>query len=519
VGVEPLQTDVALEAERDGASALDLRPFLVALSGVGALVVVAQRLWVAQGEPLWLDETWTAAIVSTPDWRSFWREAWLDVNAPAYYLVMRLWTSVFGVSNLALKLPGIMAVAAAAAVPLALRARGLSREACVAWAALLFFWWRVDFFLDARCYGLLLAVSTLQCVLFARLLTTPSRRRALAWCATAALAILTQYYAILVFAAQGLVFLAVHRGRALRCWPAGLALLPAAGWIAWHAPRIAAYADPSLAWHPAVDAAQALSCAGFTISPAGAAVVGAIGLVLAAGAAVPRLLRRPERDEAPEPAAALWWTAAAAAAAVVIALALGVWRESLTARYLIPATPSILLGIVLCARASRRAHMAYLGLAAIYLAAAIHPAVAAAARPDRSVYGSQTASELLMRQGVGDVVFIWDHEAARIIDPESLRRVGSVFFRRQGYPATVTPLVVRPDSDVSRMALSAARGARPGIIWLFNRAGRTAFALQAPQIAELDPRWTCRELSDGVVGALACYRRDGPEPLSLRPRV
>src|SRR5438045_9732063 len=78
-------------------AALNLRSAVLAAVCLGAVVVTAERLWFAANLPFWLDESWTAAIVSAPDWRSFWREVYLDVNAPLYYLAMRPWSAVFGV--------------------------------------------------------------------------------------------------------------------------------------------------------------------------------------------------------------------------------------------------------------------------------------------------------------------------------------------------------------------------------------------------------------------------------------
>jgi hypothetical protein len=70
----------------------------------------------------------------------------------------------------------------------------------------------------------------------------------------------------------------------------------------------------------------------------------------------------------------------------------------------------------------------------------------------------------------------------------------------------VTPLVMTRADDVDAMALSAARGARPGIIWIYNRGGRTAAAAHPPQIPARDPRWRCQRIGDDTAGSLACWR-------------
>jgi hypothetical protein len=103
-------------------------------------------------------------------------------------------------------------------------------------------------------------------------------------------------------------------------------------------------------------------------------------------------------------------------------------------------------------------------------------------------------------------VFIWDHEATRLMAVSSLQRVGGVFFRRAGDPVAVTALAVRPSDDVNQLALAAAAGQRPGIIWIYNRHGATAARAFPPGIPQIDPRWSCERSGDEMVGTLACYR-------------
>jgi hypothetical protein len=486
---------------------LNWRSAVFALVCVGAFVVAAERLWFAAKLPFWLDETWTAAIVSAPDWRSFWREVYLDVNAPLYYLFMRPWSAVFGLSDFALRLPGLIGVAAAAVIAARCRIKGLSSEARLTWGALLFFWWGVGTFLDARCYGLLLAISTWQCVAFGRLMETPSTGKASLWVAVCTLAILTQYYAVFICAAQGLIYLGVHRGRAVRSWPALLLLAPALAWAAVHAPRLIQYAQPEVAWHDRVDAPLALAFSSFTIGALSPALSAAAVLVVIAAGLAPRWLGREAPDSERANSTYAWAIAGAGALALALALLSGVLRPSLTARYLIPIAPSMLLGLVLCARATAGARLAYGALAILYLGFAADPTALIDKLKAGAPYGTEQPSAFLTGAGVTDVVFIWDHPAVRIMDPESLRRVGSVFFRRQARPVRVTPLIVTEGQDPNRLALSAATGARPGVIWIFDRTGRTAARTAPPRLAELDPAWTCRTFGDGMIGSVACYRR------------
>lgn len=467
---------------------------LAALTVVAAVLLV-QRFRLAAVEPLWFDEAWTLAIAATPDWRSFLHEARVDVNAPLYYGVMRLWTALAGASDLALRTPALLAVAAAGALPLVRKVEGLSFDSRMGLAGLLFAWWGLDVFLAGRCYGLLLALSALQTLLFADLIRTPTLRRALIWSAAAALTILTHYYALILTAVQGITYLAVHRRQAIRTWPAALAFLPAIAWLVWHAPRLRAFGSGDVAWHAALRAKDVFVFAIFSLDPSAPLSGLAVALALVAAAV---LARKAAADQPRH----LWIAAAASLAALAVALASGVVHPSLRVRYLIPMAPGLLLGLVLCAQASRWPRLAIGAALTVYLATALWPGPKA-----QLLYGYETASDLLMSQGVSDVAFAWDHEVTPIIPTSTLERLGGVFFQRAGYAARVHPIVMRPNQDVNQLALAAATGPRPGIIWIYNRAGRTSAATHPPRISELDPRWACVRIGDETVGSLACWRR------------
>ncbi|MDP3175515.1 MAG: glycosyltransferase family 39 protein [Phenylobacterium sp.] len=500
----------ASDTRASGVRAIRARHVLVVAASLALAALAFERVWLIQGLPLWWDETWTGAIASTPDWRAFWREAYLDVNAPLYYVVMRLWTSVFGVSDIALRAPSLIAVAAAAAVPLIIRIDGLTREARLTWAVLVFAWWGgFATLLDARCYALVLALSALQCALFIRLLARPTRARAWAWAAVGACAVLTHYYAAFIGLTQGLIYLGLHRGRALRTWPAALAFTPAFAWLAHHGGRLAQYVSPSVDWHAAVSWDTALPLATATVGPEAAAFLAAVVLVLGLGWLTPRLLGAAAADEASAPTRDLALAAISGLAALALALLSGVATPSLTGRYLFAYAPAVLLGVVLCARASKRAHLVYLALIGLYLAVLPPPAQIKAVLTARSAYGFQAASELLMAGRARDVVFVWDHSAAPVIASSSLARVGGFFFARAGADIAVRPLRVDPRHDPNTQILAAANGRKPGIIWVYNRRLPSAARAFAPAIDRVDPRWSCVSYGDGVRGTIACLPRPG----------
>jgi hypothetical protein len=143
---------------------------------------------------------------------------------------------------------------------------------------------------------------------------------------------------------------------------------------------------------------------------------------------------------------------------------------------------------------------------ALYLGVALWPGALTASLRQGAPYGYEEASAILMRHGVSHAAFVWDHEATRIEAPASLERAGAAFFRRAGYPAAVTPVITRPDQDANPLALAAATGPRPGIIWIYNRRGATSARTFPPRIQALDPRWTCERVGDAEIGNLACWR-------------
>jgi hypothetical protein len=239
--------------------------------------------------------------------------------------------------------------------------------------------------------------------------------------------------------------------------------------------------------------------AGFLLDPSAPA----LGLLAAAAAGLGFLLSRDRTQAQPRH---LWIAAAAALIALAVTLATGAWRPSLTARYLIPTAPGLLLGLGLCAKGGARPRLAAAALALAWLTAALWPGPFAAGLKRQSPYGFETASNILMRQDVGDVVFAWDHETARIMPAATLESLGETFFRRAGFPARVHALAIQPGDDVNALAIAAATGPRPGLIWIYNRAGRTAAALHPPRLPALDARWRCRRIGDETVGSLACWR-------------
>ena len=464
------------------------------------------RFFIAGHQPLWLDETWTGAIAAQTGFAAFWRQVWLDVNAPLYYLVMHLWQGLFGLSDAALRMPSAIFGAAA---PLAIAVwgdEGLERPARLTWAALLALWtpglWLSG---DARCYALLLLLCSLQTLAFARLLRRPDRARAALWCGISALAIATHYHAAIPTALEGLAYLAVARGRVLRTWPAALLFAPVAAWLVVHAPRIIAFAQPGVAWYTRLTLDRLAALAAYPIgSPDLALTLLGIGV---AAAVLAYALRHNGKLAPARPTLPLWIAFGAALLGAGAVIGLGFLRPSFTDRYLTPFIPALLLGVVLIIQAlSRRVPATY---AAATLAAAGFAIPWAWTELEHGwrYYNWEQASADLMRGRPDRLVFVWDHPASRILVPDQLEAVGGFFFNRAHAPVKVQSVVLPADADPSPILLAQAQGPRTAIIWAYDRGVvGTAARRYLPHLSQLDPSLICRNYGRGSVGVLACDR-------------
>jgi uncharacterized membrane protein len=166
----------------------------------------ALRLYALEYQSLWSDEIFSLIVADpTLTFREFWDRVLADTHPPIYYLVLRLWSSLFGQSEFAARVPsalfGILAICAAATLP----GWSLSKSARLALPLLTAAspgaaWYDRE----VRSYALLLLLSTiitLSCVHFLRIPPHEDRkaRRAVAMLAAAAvLAAFTHYFGFLL---------------------------------------------------------------------------------------------------------------------------------------------------------------------------------------------------------------------------------------------------------------------------------------------------------------------------------
>ena len=485
---------------------------LVAATATIVLMTTIVRCRVGADQPLWLDETFTGAIAALPSLADVLHQSLLDVNAPLYYVIAHAWSSVFGLSNQALRAPALLCGCLAPLLCL-IPARSLSRPTRLVWCASVALWAPgLDYAREARCYSPLLCLSILGTVLFARLLERPDLRRAAAWSLVGCLAILTHYYALVLVGCQGVAFLAVGRTRALRTWPAALLFGPAFAWLALHVPRIATFAAPNVAWYRPLALMDLTTILDFLTG-----TLVAVGLMAGLWAwAWIRVSLGDRRAAAPAGAAndnhghGAWsaWVAvgcACAGAAVVVALAYA--RPTLALRYMVPFVPGVLLGLALGFERLRAVWTLAPGVLVLLLAASWLVAAAGACGP-RNVYNFQGASEALIEARTRDLIFFWDHPATLVEDPSQLAIVGGFFFQRRGVDVHVTPFKVARHEDPNPGLAALARKSGTAILWLYDKAVHdTAATRFPPRIEALADSVRCHDYGEAPVGVVACLAK------------
>jgi hypothetical protein len=475
-------------------------------AAVLACVVLALAVGLEGRDALWLDESWTGAIVGQRSWGDTLRQIYWDVNAPLYYLLVKLWSGAFGLSDTALRLPSLLAAVATPALVLLAPVPGLGRIQRFAWAATLAFWFpSLCYAEEARGYALLLLCATAQTLAFIRLMEASTTRRAVTWASLAATAILLHYDALYLGAAQGWIYLLRQPRRALGTWPAALAFVPAFGWLAFHSPRIAQFARPDIAWYSPLRVSE-LPLVGDYLADGGALMPPWLG-GLAFSALTLRLLTLPRSSWTAQRWGPELWTVAASVLAAVLLVGMGMLRPSFAFRYLTPSEPGLLLGLVWLTSllAGRRAApLALAMLGALYLGVSgwmlSHQLRMAPRR-----YNFERASAVLAETPPTRLIFLWDHPVDPILHPEQLSALGGFFLDRAGRHVPVEPVILQPGENPNvRLSADAAQSGS-AVLWLYDRVVHGTAALRDPP--DLASRGlSCRDYGSGRFGVVLCRR-------------
>jgi len=200
--------------------------------------------------------------------------------------------------------------------------------------------------------------------------------------------------------------------------------------------------------------------------------------------------------------------------AAVVSVGLGFLFPILTARYLAPEVPGLMLGVALLAGRFSRAWPVLPGLimaSAVGVVVGLISHARLAPQPAVAAFSFEPAAKALISDNPRRLVFFWDNPVSQGGDPQQLSGVGEFFFKRTGHAIPVDAVTSAKGADPNSLLL--ARAAAPGtdILWMFDRdVEGTAAAAYPPDIPRRDPRWTCHDFGGGGdIGILACHRR-GP---------
>lgn len=475
---------------------------------VGALLLgLAGRLIVGWGPPLWLDETFTAAIAYQPTFTGLIYDCLHELGGPFYYCLMWVCEKGPGPSNLSMRLPSLIFAVAA---PLLILLRGHpDRTIRWTWAALAALWIPgAPYASEARSYSLLFFMGCVQLICFRQLLVEPSRARASRWCAISALLILTHYYAGVIVALQASSYLLIHRRVAVRTWPSAIVFVPVGVWMIFHLPLHLRFSDPKVAWQALMTARDLLGVPELLLK------MGLNGYVLVVAVAVSfgiDLWRRNRGIAMPYKMMDLVPVGTSLAAIAVI-YGVGFLTPSFAGRYLIPFTPGILFGLALwAARVARRWQWMPLFLIVLFALSFAKDMRARTIGGADLRWGSswEAASAYLHRQGVEHVVFLPHDSTAQAGDPSLLGDVGAFFIRRAGARVTSRGLTMVGNGPQLRAALLAAANA-PGV--RDKTVGTITYGRDDEdlRLSRDDKGWTCKPFSGRPFGtrviANACYR-------------
>ncbi len=492
---------------------LDMRIFvaLCFITTALAAYVIINLVYTGMVAPLWLDETWSAMIATRPDWASFWQEAQLDVNPPLYYVILRFWVTIFGDSNIMLRLPSILFVMIAAALPIVCRPQGLHKIAAWAWAGLILFWpFGQTVMLDARGYALLMFLSTASCLVIIHMLDNMTLPKTAAWVALGTMMFLTHYYASVLIMAQTLLLTMRYRFGIVRFWPAALISIPGIIWFIMHASRLQDYARADVVWQSRITFSDIGVFLGYIIGARGPLMLFAMVTILVLAILNSRKIENNNTSLSTLKNNNLALTAATAAIGFVIAVGIGMFQASLVYRYLIPLVPPALLAIILVSQKSKNQIFYSASLVFLFLFSALNTGYTKDAVFNRAIYGYEADSNFISTHNPDHITFLWDHPASKILKKTSLENIGGYFFNRAGIDVPVTALVIPDTADANIALRAAAQGKRPAIIWLYNTDDKTSARNHAPTF-EGDPEWTCHDRGLNSpraigIGAIACVK-------------
>lgn len=189
----------------------------VGLIAVAALLV---RLWQLDGKSLWFDEAYSVFIADQPFLQIPTLLRTYDTHPPFHYMLLHLWMGVFGSSEIAVRLPSVLAGVGTVVLTFLLgrKVAGL-RVGLLAAALLAISPFQVMSAQEARMYPFLTLFAAGAAYALVIGLESGSRRAWIAYAAALILALATHHFAFLLLPAFGLSVAVGSRGKGkLRPW-------------------------------------------------------------------------------------------------------------------------------------------------------------------------------------------------------------------------------------------------------------------------------------------------------------
>ncbi len=472
--------------------------FLIAAIAIGG----AGRIAYGWGAPFWFDESFSGVIATQPSVAALIGWCLSEVTGPGFYMPLWVWEKIAGSSDAALRAPSLILSFAAPALILWRGDR--DRDLRLFWAVSCLLW--VPSFIvagEARGYPQLFFLGVAQAIVFVRLIEHPNARRALWWTGISAIAVLSHYHAALPATVQGIAYLIVHRRVAVRTWPALIALVPVAGWAAFHLPMLRRYAGAHEAAYAPLPLSDLVSIPAFVF---GVPLHGALIIaVVAVSLAVP-MRKGAFAQTRPSPALVL---SLCAIVSVALMIAFGFVWPGFAPRYLTPSMPALLFALALWARSMmpRDSKPVIVVFAVMFLMAGaiLSSSLTEPDRDPRHLFNLERPSAWLAEAEPRRVVMLWDGPIGAASDDGRLSEVGGFFFKRAGHPVAVDLVRLGKRQDPNTAVIERAGGrADTGILWIANDLLPQA---RKPALAGRDPALECRDFGEGVVTMTACRRR------------
>ncbi len=463
------------------------------------------RLYIDWSAPLWVDESFTAAIAGSRSLHRLFEWCIQDPNAPLYYAFIWVWSHIFGGAALSLRLPS--AIFSVAAPLLAAWKGHEDRDIRLFWGVLLALWVPIwGYAPEARCYSLLFLLATLQAILFMRVVEGSSRRTVWLWTIASASLCLTHYYAIFPTALQVLMLFACDPKKIFRNIAACLPFLAAAAWFAIHVASLARFTNANTSWYQLMTLGRAVGVFDLLFIMGPKALIWVF--LATTGYQILRFMigESPWRYSASETMVAI-----SGFGALLIVVCIAFFKPVFSERYMIPMVPAALLAIALWARrmfgSSRIPMLILIGVWSSTALAMIHVRDPGAMATQNG-YNLERPADWLRTKGLRRLVFYWGHPSAVLYDRGLLADVGAESLRRSGWHGPVVGLTRDGlDADPAPVLAAAASRSGDGFLWAdrFAKSGGDPNAV--PAVLKDTRIWDCRTFGRDSVPVLACIRQ------------